>query len=167
MTDKTKIIVVSVVSGILVLGAFTGGWWGSKYFYSNKKPVVVVKPNGPGTTTVINTPSTPEDWIKWKNAPLKITGRITSKDNLLVECGDGYKLATQNFKIGITCPEEGKNVIMLNYVGLWGFGHDDLSFSHGAQIQYTRMLIPMFGISVGVLATQRDLGLTGGLTIKF
>jgi len=108
MTDKTKIIVVSVVSGILVLGAFTGGWWGSRAFYSNKKPVVVVKPNGPGTTTVINTPSTPEDLLKWKNAPLKITGRITSKDNLLVECGDGFKSAPKILRLGLSVQKKGK-----------------------------------------------------------
>ena len=167
MTDKTKIIVVSVVSGILVLGAFTGGWWGSRAFYSNKKPVVVVKPNGPGTTTVINTPSTPEDLLKWKNAPLKITGRITSKDNLLVECGDGFKSATQNFKIGIICPEEGKNVIMLNYVGGFDYRSTDIHWSHGASLGYYRMLIPYVGIGAQLVVTERNIMIQPGLLIKF
>ena len=167
MTDKTKIIVVSVVSAVLVAGAFVGGWYGSKNWYGNKKPVIIVKPVGPGTTTVINTPSAPNEWLKWKNAPLKITGKLTTKDNFLVECSDGYKSGTQNFKIGVTCPDEGKNVMIFSYVGGIDYRADTFKWQHGAAVSYYYMILPMIGCGIQIITTESNVFIAPGIIAKF
>jgi hypothetical protein len=127
----------------------------------------VVTHETPTTTTVIQTPSTPEEWLKWKDAKVEITGKMNVDNTFYVKATDGYKLGEKTFTLKCKQPPETMNIIILNYVGIWGFGHDDLSYSHGAQIQYYRMIIPMVGVGFGVLATQRELGVTAGLLIKF
>lgn len=167
MTTKTKIILISVSAIIAAILLFGGGFWAAKSWYGNQKPIVTIKPVGPGTTTVIQTPNTPDEWLAWKKAPIKITGKLTSDNIFMVSASDGFKSGQRDFKIKVTCPDERKNILSFNYVGIYGFGHSDKSFSHGGMIIYTRILLPMVGINFGILATQRELGVTGGLSIKF
>jgi len=167
MTEKTKIIIISVVSAILVLGAFTGGFFASRAYYGNKKPIIKIVKETVTTTKIIKVPMNDAEWEAWKLAPMQITGTMRGSDVLYVEASDGFKMGSKSFTLKTTCPDEGKNILSFNYVGIWGFGHSDMSYSHGGMIQYTRMLIPMIGINFGVLATQRELGVTAGISVKF
>ena len=165
---KTTIIIISVISGIILLcGIFGIGWVVSKKYYQGKKPIIVIKPVGPGTTTVINTPTTPDEWLKWKNAKLEITGKITTKDNFLVSVTDGFKSGTQNFKIDVTCPDEGKNVMIFSYVGGIDYRADTFKWQHGASAAYYRMIIPMVGLGIQVIATESNVFIAPGIIVKF
>jgi len=167
MTDKTKIIVVSVVSGILVLGAFTGGFFASKYYYGNQKPKIKIVKETVTETKIIKVPMNDAELEAWKLAPMHIDGKMTSEDTFYVIASDGFKSGEKSFTIKTTCPEEGKNILTFAYVGLFGFGHSDMNFSHGGQILYTRLLIPMVGITGGILCTQREIGISAGISVKF
>ena len=167
MNEKTKIIIISVVTFICVAGAFTGGFFAAKNYYQGKKPVVIVKPVGPGTTTVINIPLTPDEWLKWKNAKLEITGKMTTKDNFLVSVTDGFKSGTQNFKIGVTCPDEGKNVMIFSYVGGIDYRADTFKWQHGAAVSYYYMILPMIGCGIQIITTESNVFIAPGIIAKF
>ena len=101
MTDKTKIIVVSVVSAVLVAGAFMGGWYGSKNWYGNKKPVIKIVKETVTTTKIIKVPMNDAEWEAWKLAPMKITGKMTSADVFYVEASDGSYVHYDYYKFYI------------------------------------------------------------------
>ena len=167
MKTKSKIIIITITTCVFVLGAFTGGWWASKTYYSGKKPIVTIKPIGTPTTTIVNTPNTPDLLLQWKKEPLKITGEMKSNDIFLVTAQDSFKKGTQEFKIKTTCPDEGKNIMIFSYVGGIDYRADTFKWQHGASVAYYRMIIPVVGLGIQIIATESNVFIAPGIIVKF
>ena len=167
MTDKTKIIVVSVVSAVLVAGSFVGGWYGSKNWYGNKKPVIKIVKETVTTTKIIKVPMNDAEWEAWKLAPMKITGKMTSADVFYVEASDGYKVGSKSFTLKTTCPDEGKNVMIFSYVGGIDYRADTFKWQHGAAVSYHYMILPMIGCGIQIIATESNIFIAPGIIAKF
>lgn len=164
---KTKYKIIISVGAIVAIAAIVSGtWFGSKAFYDKQKPPIQIVHETPTTTTILQDVPVSPEWDKWKLSPVGITGKMDG--NLFhVVASDGYKKGEKTFTLSAKVPDFKKNIILLNYVGIFGFGHSDLSFSHGAKVEYYRMLIPMVGVGGGIFATNRELGVTAGLIIQF
>lgn len=161
-----KTIAITTASSIVVLAVIVSGtWFGSKAYYDRQKPPVEITKQLKTTTQVTKTPDTPAALNEWKFAKVKITGKMKG-NQLLVTSNDGFKKAETIFELKARVPDFKKNVILLNYIGVFGFGHSDLTFSHGAKLEYYRMLIPWVGIGGGIFSTNREMGVAVGLIIQ-
>ena len=167
MTEKTKIIIISVTTFICVAGAFIGGFYAAKNYYQGKKPIVTITPTGKPTTTIVNIPNTPDLLLQWQKEPLKITGEMKSNDIFLVTAQDSFKKGTQEFKIKTTCPDEGKNIMIFSYVGGIDYRADTFKWQHGASVAYYRMIIPVVGLGIQIIATESNVFIAPGIIVKF
>jgi len=165
MTVKSKVL-ISVGAVVAMAAIISGTWFGSKAYYDKQKPPIQVVNETPTTTTILQEVPISPEWDKWKLSPVEITGKMTGY-KFLVTASDGYKKGEKTFTFKAQVPDFKKNIILLNYIGVFGYGHSDLSFSHGAKVEYYRMLIPNVGIGGGIFATNRELGVTAGLIIQF
>lgn len=161
-----KSIVITVVGSIIFIAVIVSGtWFGSKAYYDNQKPPIETISQTPTTTTVIKIPSTPPEWDNWQLSPVEITGEMNGYE-FLVTSFDGYKKGVKTFTFKAKVPDFKKNILLVNYIGIFGFSNRPLTFSHGVKVEYYRMLIPRLGIGFGLFSTNRESGITAGLIIQ-
>lgn len=164
--SKPYIILISIAVFIIILtGTIAATWYASKNYYSKQESEIAIEQTFPTTSIVNQVPSTPEEWEQWKLAKLLIQGKIEG-DYFRVSCSDGFKSAETKFLLSCK-PKEDKHIITISYVCLIGYGYNNPEWSHGVAVSYSYMITPMVGFNIGVMATQREGGISAGLTLKF